>query len=191
MNNISISKMAHFSHLSKMLLRLSYGVLVLAGMTSCEYYDNPNANTYSAEVAENPEMDASNAVGFNYVDSVYVPVYSDIYSQGKHLRFLLTSTLSIRNTSYSDTIAIRSIEYYDTRGVKVRDFLEHPIFVLPMETLEYVIEEDDRSGGSGANFMVIWSAKHAGIKTVIQAIMISVSGQQGVAFKTDGVSINH
>lgn len=190
MNNASMLISANRKQLTKTLLVLCASVLIAAGVTSCEY-NNPNANTYSTEVSEDPELDASKAVGYNYIDSVYVPVYSDIYSQGKHLRFLLTSTLSIRNTSYTDTIAIHSIEYYDTRGDKVRDFLEHPIFVRPMATLEYVIEEDDRSGGSGANFMVIWSAKHAEVETVIQAIMISVSGQQGVAFKTDGVSINH
>lgn len=178
------------NQLTKTLLLLTVLGSVITVLTSCEY-NNPNANTYSTEVAEDPELDASDASGYDYVDSVYVPIYSDIYSQGKHLRFLLTSTLSIRNTSYTDTIAIHSIEYYNTRGDKVRDFLDHPIFVLPMATLEYVIEEDDRSGGSGANFIVVWSAKHAEVETVIQAIMISVSGQQGVAFKTDGVSINH
>lgn len=172
------------------LLVLCVSVLISAGFTSCEY-NNPNANTYSTEVAENPELDASGASGYDYVDSVYVPIYSDIYSQGKHLRFLLTSTLSIRNTSYSDTIVVHSIEYFNTRGDKVRDFIDHSIYVLPMATLEYVIEEDDKSGGSGANFIVVWSAKDDEVKAIIQSIMISVSGQQGVAFKTDGVSINH
>jgi len=164
--------------------------LILAfTVTSCKQ-DNPNQNTYSAEVSGDPELDASNATSYNLMDTVYVPVYSDIYSVGKHLRFLLTSTLSIRNTSYTDTIAVHSIEYFDTRGIKVKDFLDHPIYVLPMATVEYVIDENDKSGGSGANFMVIWSKKDPNVTAVIQAVMISVSGQQGVAFRTDGISVS-
>ena len=173
---------------SKLLFLLFIGFLFTQVFLSCDYAD-PNENTYSSEVATDPNLDASNAEGYQFIDSVYVPVYSDIYSQGKHLRFLLTNTLSVRNTSYIDTIAIHSIEYFNTRGDKVRDFLDHPILVLPMATLEYVIEEDDRSGGSGANFIVVLSTKKSHVKPVIQAIMISVSGPQGVAFKTDGVSI--
>lgn len=161
------------------------------GMHACEIPgDDPNEDTYGAEVANDPKLDATNETHHSFVDSVYVPVYSDIYSQGKHIRFLLTSTLSIRSTSYTDTIAVRSIEYFDTRGKKVTDFLKNPIYVLPMATVEYVIDEEDISGGSGANFMVVWSAKDESVKAVIQAVMISVSGQQGVAFRTDGVSIS-
>ena len=58
-----------------------------------------------------------------------------------------------------------------------------------MASIDYVIDEEDRSGGSGANFIVIWSAKIALINPVIQAVMISTNGRQGVAFTTEGVSI--
>lgn len=168
-------------------LLVAFMAILLAG--SCEEV-NPNQNTYSAEVSSDPEMDATGARGYDVTDTVYVPVYSDIYSQGKHLRFLLTSTLSIRNPSYTDTIVVNKIEYFDTRGNMVRAFIDHPIYVLPMATVEYVIDESDKSGGSGANFIVMWSAKNEYVKTVIQSVMISVSGQQGVAFSTDGVSVS-
>lgn len=164
---------------------------IALSLHSCEIPgDDPNQDTYGAEVAQDPDLDASGETNHTFVDSVYVPAYSDIYSKGKHIRFLLTTTLSIRSTSFTDTIAVRSIEYFDTRGNKVTDFLKHPIYVLPMATVEYVIDEKDISGGSGANFIVVWSAKDSSVKTVIQAVMISVSGQQGVAFRTDGVSIS-
>lgn len=174
----------------KALILFAYMAFALL-VNSCEIPgDDPNQDTYGAEVADDPNLDASNETNHAFIDSVYIPVYSDIYSQGKHIRFLLTSTLSIRNTSYTDTIAVRTIEYYDTRGNKVTDFLKRPIYVLPMATVEYVIDEKDISGGSGANFIVVWSARDSSVKAVIQAVMISVSGQQGVAFRTDGVSIS-
>lgn len=134
-------------------------------------------------------MDASDAPLFNYVDTFYVPVYSDIYSETKDMRFLLTATLSIRNTSFTDTLVVNDVEYYDTRGNLVRHYIDHPIYLIPMATVEYVIEQDDKSGGSGANFIVILSSKNRNFNPLVQSVMISISGQQGVAFSCNGVSI--
>lgn len=155
---------------------------------SCEPH-NPNLNTYSEELSDNDEMDATDAVLFNYVDTFYVPVYSDIYNQTKNIRFLLTATLSIRNTSHTDTLIIRDIEYFNTKGEFVRHYIDHPIYLVPMATVEYVIEQKDRTGGSGANFIVVLTSKDHRVKPIVQSVMVSVSGQQGLAFTCEGQSI--
>lgn len=163
-------------------------ILLLAIIQGC-HFPGPNENTYTSEVAESEILDASGATGYWYKDTVYVPVYSDIYNETKDMRYLLTATLSIRNTSYNDTVVVNEIEYFDTRGRLLKEYLDHPVFLVPMATIEYVIEQKDRSGGSGANFMVNWSAKDHRLTPVIQTVMISVSGQQGVAFSCNGVSV--
>jgi len=161
----------------------------LIAFSSCIPPQSPNENTFSQEVIDSNIVAIPLPTDYHYTDSVYVPIYSDIYSRSKDIRFLLTATLSIRNTSFVDTMIIREIDYFDTKGVLIRDYLDHPIYLVPMASIDYVIDEEDRSGGSGANFIVIWSAKNHKLNPVIQAVMISTNGQQGVAFTTEGQSI--
>lgn len=149
---------------------------------------DPNENTYSEKVLETNEVAGPLPRTYDYADTVYVPIYSDIYSRTKQTRFLLTATLSIRNTSFNDTLIVNTINYFDTQGSLVTEYLEEPFYLNPMASIDYVIDEEDDSGGSGANFIVIWSAKSDKVKPVIQAVMIATNGQQGVAFTTEGVS---
>jgi hypothetical protein len=51
-----------------------------------------------------------------------------------------------------------------------------------------VLNEDNHSGGIGANFIVVLHSQSEKVKPVVQAIMISTNGQQGIAFTTDGIS---
>lgn len=123
-------------------------------------------------------------------DTVYVPIYSDIYSGVSDTKYNLTATLSIRNTSLLDTLYINDIDYYDTHGELVKEFTEHTLMLVPMESIDYVIEEEDVSGGTGANFIVNWAAKTTAIKPIFQGVMISTRGQQGISFLTNGISIS-
>lgn len=53
---------------------------------------------------------------------VYVPVYSEIYHISGERRFLLTATVSARNTSLKDTLYIRTADYYDSQGALQRHY---------------------------------------------------------------------
>jgi hypothetical protein len=46
-------------------------------------------------------------------------------------------------------------KYYNTQGTLLRSYFEHPIYLAPLETVEIVIDEGDREGGTGANFCLI------------------------------------
>lgn len=164
--------------------------LLLFWLSSCGFEKNPNKNTFSQKVINNNQIDGEIPSSYSYVDSVYVPIYSDIYSKSKDLRFLLTATLSIRNTSYTDTLVVSTIDYFDTTGELVKKYIETPIFLKPMASIDYVIDEEDDSGGSGANFIVIWTSQSQNVTPVIQSVMLSTNGQQGIAFTTEGVSIS-
>ena len=119
----------------------------------------------------------------------YLPVYSHIYYFQEHRTFDLTITASIRNISATDTIYILQADYYNTSGENIRKYLKSPIYLRPMETVEIIIGEDDREGGSGANFVFEWAVQNANNPPLFEAVMISTYGQQGLSFSTRGVQI--
>ncbi|MCG6156623.1 DUF3124 domain-containing protein [Rubinisphaera margarita] len=119
---------------------------------------------------------------------VYVPAYSHVY-HGDGKPHLLTITLSVRNTSMESEIVVRSIRYFDTKGVEVRSYLEKPVRLPPLGTTELVVERDDASGGSGANFIVEWYADKPVTEPIIEAVMIDTGSQQGISFVRRGFVI--
>ncbi len=125
----------------------------------------------------------------SFQDVIYVPVYSDIYVDEQNHKTLLSATLSIRNTSYTDSIFISKIDYFNTQGALVRNYLEKNISIPPMATINYVIEKDDDTGGSGANFIVELSSKNDKVKPLIQAVMIGQNGNKAFSFTTNGHSV--
>lgn len=122
-------------------------------------------------------------------EMVYVPIYSDIYYIDSKHTFSLTATLSIRNTSFKDSVFVFSIDYYNSGGHKVRRYNESPLLLKPMESIEFVVENSDNTGGVGANFVVEWGAKSGAQKPFFQGIMIGTTGQQGISFTTEGIVI--
>jgi hypothetical protein len=95
----------------------------------------------------------------------------------------------MRNTSPNDTLYLQKAEYFNTHGVSIRTYFDEPIFVAPLETVEIVIEETDREGGTGANFIFDWALLPGAPEPLFEAIMISTSGQQGLSFSTQGTRI--
>lgn len=120
---------------------------------------------------------------------IYLPVYSHIYHIHEHRTFDLTITVSIRNVSLTDTVFITRADYYDTNGEHIRQYITAPVYLKPMETNEIIIAEQDREGGSGANFIFEWAKKHEKNPPLFEAVMISTNGQQGLSFTTRGVQI--
>ncbi len=126
---------------------------------------------------------------FMQYEEVYVPVYSDIYNFDEHAKYLLTITLSLRNTSTSDSLYISKVDYYDSKGDQLRRYLKNMIVLRPLETVDFVVENHENQGGTGANFLVDWGTTQLTTKPVIQAVMITTMSQQGISFITEGVTI--
>lgn len=120
----------------------------------------------------------------------YVPAYSHIYGGNRELPILLTVTLSIRNTDAKNAVTITSVEYFGTTGELLRKFLEHPLNLKPFESIRYVVPQKDKSGGSGANFVVKWKSDKSVNPPIIESVMIGVEGQQGISFTSRGQAIN-
>ncbi|MBE0424101.1 MAG: DUF3124 domain-containing protein [Lutibacter sp.] len=118
--------------------------------------------------------------------NTYLSVYSQIYSQSEHRTQNLTATVSMRNINLTDTVYVFKATYFDTHGKEIRFYLKKPIFLAPMETAEIVIDEVDKEGGTGANFLFGWKVKKNANEPYFEAVMISTSGQQGLSFTTQG-----
>lgn len=125
----------------------------------------------------------------NYGSS-YLSVYSQIYSYTEHTSLDLTATVSIRNTSTTDSIYLIQADYFDTKGDAIHSYIKEPIFLKSMETLEIVITESDKKGGTGANFIFDWATKSSVSEPVFEAVMISTYGQQGLSFTTQSKRID-
>jgi hypothetical protein len=137
------------------------------------------------------ESRKSEIIDFNdYIQGkTYLPVYSHIYHIHEHQTFDLTITISIRNVSMTDSVYILKADYYNTIGTKVRQYLKVPVFLMPLETVEIIIEDRDMEGGSGANFIFDWAMENDKNPPLFEAVMISPYEQEGLAFTTRGVRI--
>ncbi|HMB93176.1 MAG TPA: DUF3124 domain-containing protein, partial [Rhodothermales bacterium] len=117
---------------------------------------------------------------------IYVPAYSHIYYQNHRRVINLATTLSIRNTDEKTPLTIMAVRYYDSEGNLVRHYIEQPVVLKPMASKAYVVEVDDTSGGSGANFIVEWGSDQPVTQPVVEAVMISTASTQGISFVTTG-----
>jgi len=58
-----------------------------------------------------------------------------------------------------------------------------------MESVRYIVPEDHRSGGSGANFIVEWESDKPVNPPIVETIMIGTQDQQGISFTSRGREI--
>ena len=118
--------------------------------------------------------------------SVYVPAYSEIFYSDRKRTWDLAVTLAVHNTDAKTPITITSVRYYDTDGNLVREYHEKPVKLNPWATAGIVVERRDRRGGVGANFIVDWQADQAVSEPLIETVMVSTSGTQGLGFTGPG-----
>ena len=119
-------------------------------------------------------------------ETLYVPAYSHIYHGNREAPVLLSVTLSLRNTDPDTPISITSVDYYDTKGVLLKHFLSSPLVLPPYGSDRFVIAQDDKSGGSGANFIVSWQASDTVNQPIIETVMIGTQSQLGISFTSRG-----
>jgi hypothetical protein len=121
--------------------------------------------------------------------TIYVPAYSHIYYGDREQPFNLTITLSVRNTDMENQITLSSINYYDSEGKFIEKYLEKELKLAPLSSTRYVVKESDKSGGSGANFIVTWKSDKKVNVPIVETIMISTATQQGISFSSRGIAI--
>ncbi|MDG1805491.1 DUF3124 domain-containing protein [Flavicella sp.] len=167
-------------------MRILSALLLLVLISSCETPKEEVTvikTNFEKRYVSNPSMENLE------LGATYLPVYSHVYQMHGNNNLYLTITTSLRNTSATESLYILKADYYDTAGKKIREYLKKPIELKPLETVEIIIDQVDREGGSGANFIFDWAIKDKRNLPLFEAVMISTYGQQGVSFTTNGTQI--
>ena len=133
-----------------------------------------------------PTRSRADEIRLSQGQTVYVPVYSHIYGGDQERPFYLTAICSIRNTDPNRSITIELVDYYDSEGKLLRSYLKSPVVLKPLATRRYVVKESDKSGGSGAKFIVRWKADAKVNTAIVEGIMIGTKMGQGISFVSRG-----
>ena len=129
---------------------------------------------------------ADSGIALSAGQTVYVPIYSHIYSGLKGRPFNLAATLSIRNTDPKHAITLVSVKFYDSEGKLVKEYLDNLAELKAMASTRYILTESDTGGGSGANFLVKWTSKTKVNPPLIEGVMIGTRSGQGISFVSRG-----
>lgn len=159
------------------------GMLLLGGMfvAACE----PTVSSPPVAPTLEP-VTLDDTVPIASGQTIYVPVYSHIYMVQEGRTINLTTTLSIRNTDRTQPLILTAVDYYDSQGNLVGNYLENSAQLGPLASAEFVVPQEDTSGGIGASFLVEWVAETELSDPVVEAVMINTQGNQGLSFVSPG-----
>jgi hypothetical protein len=135
---------------------------------------------------------AQDTVALSSGQSLYLPVYSHLYhgelnpKTGKPSETLVSTHVSIRNTDMKAAIRIASARYYNTDGKLLREYLPTPQTIPPLGTYELFVPRSDSSGGSGANFIIDWSADRPVNAPLVEALHADIREARTLLFVTTG-----
>lgn len=126
--------------------------------------------------------------------TLYLPVYSHVYhgdpgKDGKPSQTLVSTHVSIRNTDPQVAIRLVSARYYDTAGNLVRSYLAAPVTIPRLGTHEIFVPRADTAGGSGANFLLVWTAETAANPPIVEALHADIREARTLMFITTGQPI--
>ena len=130
---------------------------------------------------------SQSAGGRSLGQTLYLPVYSHIWhgdttASGEPAKTLVSVSVSIRNTDLAKSIRVMSAQYYDTDGKKLRNYVPTAQAIPPMGTLELFVPRSDDTGGSGANFIIVWKADQAASPPIVEGIHANMPTGRAIAF---------
>ena len=115
--------------------------------------------------------------------TIYVPVYSQIFLSAKEIPIHLTNIVVIRNIDIDNEIQVLSADYYDTKGLLLKNFYPEPVSLAPLETARIYLSEQYKEAGIGANFIIRWNAENEVNAPIIESLTV---GSHGRSFVTSG-----
>ncbi len=117
-------------------------------------------------------------------ETLYVPVYSNVYSGPKATPFQLATMLSIHNVDPRYSITILKVDYHDSTGKFIESYLKKPMYLKPFSHTFFYLKEYDTRGGPGANFIVKWRAEKKANQPIVKALMYGA--RAGISFTSTG-----
>jgi hypothetical protein len=115
---------------------------------------------------------------------LYLPIYSSIFYENGQRTLEMAATLSIHNVNPDRQITIQRADYFDTSGRLLKRYVDKTLVLGPLQTTNIVIEKSDKSGGTGANFLVEWQAAGDASSPLVEAVMVNAASNLGIAFTT-------
>ena len=73
----------------------------------------------------------------------------------------------------------------------VKEYLAKPQRLGPMASADFFVDTGQQTGGVGTNFIVEWVAEQPVYEPVVETLMLSNSGTQGLSFTSSGRVIKH
>lgn len=132
---------------------------------------------------------AQTALPLTNGQTLYLPIYSHLYhgdpdSSGKPQEVLVSAHVSIRNTDNRTPLKVISARYFDTEGRMLKEYVPQAQTVAPMGTLELFVPYKDVSGGSGANFVITWTAETRINPPLVEALHSDIRASRALVFVT-------
>jgi len=134
--------------------------------------------------------EGNSQVALSTGESVYVSIYSNVYSGPKKVPFQLAAMLSIRNTDPKYPVTVTKVDYYDNDGKMIDPYIKEPFELGPLASTHFYIREYDKRGGPGANFIVKWRSAARVNHPIIEGIMLGLASGQGLSFTCPGQIIS-
>ena len=156
-------------------------------LLSCSDTSSSGKNS-NIDISEPPEE--SPPSGPWRLRTIYVPAYSQLPFGPNQERRLFSILLSIRNVDSTAEIVLTHVDYFDTSGHRVRQYLQKPRKLRPLETVEFKVETLDDAGGSGANFLVYWEGPADAHSLLTESIMWGHTGSGYSTFTSRGVELD-
>lgn len=134
--------------------------------------------------------EAQESIALSTGQSLYLAIYSHLYhgdvhpKTGKPSETLVSTHVSIRNTDTATPMKVTAARYYNTEGKLLREFLPRPQSIPPLGTYELYVPRSDSSGGSGANFIIDWSAEKAINTPIVEALHADIREARTLLFVT-------
>ncbi|MFZ5907692.1 MAG: DUF3124 domain-containing protein [Nitrospirota bacterium] len=122
--------------------------------------------------------------GLSSGETLYVPIYSNVYSGPKGNPFQLATMLSIHNIDPTYSLTLLKVDYYDSNGKFIESYAKKPLVLKPFTHTFYYLKEYDTRGGSGANFLVTWRAEKKINQPIVEALMLDT--RAGLSFSSPG-----
>ena len=133
---------------------------------------------------------ANSEVPLSSGETIYVSIYSNVFSGPKKLPFQLAAMLSIRNTDPKYPITVLKVDYYDDNGKMIEKYIEKQFELGPFASTHFYVKEYDTRGGPGANFIVKWRSAIKVNRPIIEGIMLGLTSGQGLSFTCPGQPID-
>jgi hypothetical protein len=142
----------------------------------------PTLTGSSALARENGELSRGH--------TVYIPAYSHIWygnvNSGAPSKLLLSSMLSIRNIDPGHSITLKAVRYYDSDGKLLREENKALRNLGSLASTDVFVEYKDTSGGTGANFIVVWEADAPVNPPIIETVNTYFLGAAPSTFSSRG-----